>query len=200
MNLPQKRLFLIIILIIPYILTIGVILNSGTGDLAYTLLRSCGLLGFLSLSLGVMINLGKKEMKPLLGKPFIAIHHLLVLTGLVLITLHPVILAFLVSDLSVFIPDISSMPAFLTQGGRVAIVLIYIGFLAAVFRSALRGRWILIHRIMYPAFLLGIIHANLAGGDLSNPVIKIMYNGIAAGVIITGMIQWRSRFIRTQKN
>lgn len=193
MNLFLKRSLFIILLICPYILVFGIIMNANPGDVSNTSLRFCGLFGFLSLSLGAIMNLLRKEIRTTLGQPFIRVHHVFVITGIILITIHPVIFAFSLGDFTVFIPKTSSILAFFTNGGRVAIILIYVGFLAAVFRSALKGRWIQIHRIMYLALILGIIHANLLGQDFSDPVIKILYNAIAGIVIITGIIKMRHR-------
>ena len=193
MNLIHTRTLILFLLISPYVLVCGIILGTHPTDIWYTGIRICGLWGFLSLSLGVMMNLCKKEMKTVFGQPFIAIHHVFVGAGLVLITLHPVLFALAVSDFSVFIPETSSVLSFFTHGGRVAIILIYIGFLAAIFRSALKGRWVQIHRIMYLALILGIIHANLLGEDLVDPVIRILYNVLAGAVIFTGIVKMRER-------
>jgi len=189
MNSSFKRRLIIILLIIHYTAIIAVVMNTGIGDLTSGALRLCGLLGFLSLSLGAIITLLKSEIKRVLGKPFIKIHHVFVITGLVLITIHPVILALAVGNPFIFIPDTSSISAFLVNGGRIAIILIYAGLLAWIFRSTLKGRWVQIHRIMYGALLLGIIHANLLGEDFTNPLIRILYNCIAGTVLLTGLIK-----------
>ena len=194
MNLSLRRSLFIFLLMSPYILVFVVIMNTHPSDLLNTGLRFCGLFGFLSLSLGAIMNLLKKEIKVILGQPFINVHHIFVLTGLVLITIHPVLYALSIRDFSVFIPDTSSVLSFLTNGGRVAIILIYIGFIAAIFRSALKGRWVQIHRIVYLALILGIIHANLLGEDLPEPIIRIVYNAIAGVVILTGIIKMRKRY------
>ena len=194
MNLILRRSLFLILLISPYVLVLGIILSTHPSEILNTGLRICGLLGFLSLSMGVIMNLLKKEIKTILGQPFLNIHHVFVLTGLVLITIHPMLFALTVSDFSVFIPDTSSILSFLTNGGRVAIILIYIGFLAAIFRSALKGSWMQIHRIMYLALILGIIHANLLGQDLVDPVIRILYNALAGAVILTGFVKMRHRY------
>ena len=41
----------------------------------YTVLRIAGLLGFISLSLGAILNLMKKQINNFFGKPFLKIHH-----------------------------------------------------------------------------------------------------------------------------
>ena len=193
MDLMLKRFLFIFILICPYILVFCIMVQTGPVDPLNTALRFCGLFGFLSLSLGVFMNLLKKELKTILGQPFINIHHIFVLTGLILITLHPVIFALSIGTLSFFIPDFTSFPSFSINIGRIAIILIYIGFLAALLRTVLKRKWVTIHRIVYLAFVLAIIHANLIGEDLSNPVIRILYDGIACGIIITGIIKIRQR-------
>ncbi|MFH0966165.1 MAG: hypothetical protein V1862_00570 [Methanobacteriota archaeon] len=199
MSLLLRRSLFFILLLSPYILVFGIIMNTHLNDVLTTGLRFCGLFGFLSLSLGAIMNLLKKEIRTIFGQPFIHVHHIFVLTGLVLITVHPVLFALSIGDFSAFIPDTSSILSFLTNGGRVAIILIYIGFLAAVFQSAFRGRWVQIHRIMYLALILGVIHANLLGQDLSDPIIRILYNALAGAVIVTGILKMRHRhrLIRT---
>lgn len=194
MNPASRRFLFVILLICPYILVFGIIMNTHPDDAVYTGIRLCGLFGFLSLSIGAMMNLLKREIRTLLGHPFLRVHHLFVLTGLVLITMHPLLYALSARDISVFIPDITSLFLFLMNGGRVAIILIYIGFLAVIFKTALKGRWVQIHRVMYLALILGIIHANILGQDLTDPVIRILYNAIAGGVVLTGIIQMRNRF------
>jgi len=193
MDLKIRRFLFIISLICPYILLFVIIMNSYQGDILNSSIRLSGLIGFLSLSLGVIMNLLKKEIKSILGQPFITIHHVFVLSGLVLITIHPLLIAISFADFSVFIPDTSSAYVFLMNGGRFAILLIYLGFFAAVFRSVLRGRWVLIHRIIYLALILGIIHANLLGEDLYYPLIQILLDALAGIVIITGIIKLRFR-------
>jgi methionine sulfoxide reductase heme-binding subunit len=193
MNLKFRRLLFIILLICPYFLVFGIIMNTHPGDSLNTALRFSGLFGFLSLSLGVIMNLLKKEIKSVIGQPFIIVHHIFVITGLILITIHPLSLALSFNDFSIFIPDTSSVYLFLLNGGRFAIFLIYLGFFAAVFRSVLKGRWIQIHRIVYLALILVIIHANLIGEDLFDPVIRVLFNVIAGIVIIAGLVKIRAR-------
>lgn len=193
MNIYIRRSLFIFILLCPYILVFLSVENTHPDDIVYAGLRLSGLFGFLSLSLGVIMNLFKKEMKTTFGRPFMVIHHFFAISGLILITIHPVLLAFATMDLSVFIPITSSVLIFLVNGGRVAIILLYLGFLTAVFRSAFKGSWIQIHRIMYLALILGIIHANLLGQDLADPVIWFVVNTLAGIAIITGIMKMRNR-------
>jgi len=184
---PLFRRYLFILLIVcPYIIILGAVITSG-GDWSSLPVRLCGLAGFISLCLGAILTFIRTNIRSLTGQPFLRIHHLLVLAGLVAITIHPLLIALRFQSAAVFIPDLSSLLSFLAQGGRVAIILIYIGFLAAIFRSALHGRWQMIHRLMYPAIILGVIHANLLGQDFLNPAVRWLCNLLAFLVIMTGV-------------
>lgn len=170
------------------------------GDPTYTLFRILGLLGFLSLSGAVIMNLFKPDLQRILGKPFLPVHHTFAITGLILITLHPVLYAILTSDLTVFIPDTSSVYLFFASGGRVAIILMYVAFLAALFRSALSSRWKPIHRLVYPALIIAVIHANMMGATFQNPLIFLIYNGLALMILGTGLVKWNRRRHKVKKS
>lgn len=192
-----KRSILIGSIFILYLTVILiVILSDSGGDPLYNLMRICGLCGFLSLSGAVLINLNKPRLMTILGKPFLPVHHLFALSGLILITLHPVIFILLTSDLTAFIPDVSSLYLLLANGGRIAIILVYISFLAVLFRSALLSRWKVIHRLIYPALIIAYIHANLLGTNLSHPVIRLIYGAMIVLIVVTGVVKMNSRRVR----
>lgn len=151
----------------------------------YTVLRIAGLLGFISLSLGAILNLMKKQINNFFGKPFLKIHHYFAITGLVLITIHPALYVLLAQDLRVLVPDISSLYSFFSMGGRVAILFFYGAFLAGIFRMALTHRWRYIHLLVYPAIIIAAIHANLIGQTMTNLVVLLLINGLTGIVCIT---------------
>ncbi|WP_319580842.1 ferric reductase-like transmembrane domain-containing protein [uncultured Methanospirillum sp.] len=157
------------------------------GELLYTILRIAGLWGFLSLSCSVIMNLFKPELRKLLGQPFLPVHHLFALSGLLLITLHPILFLILSTDPSTLIPDLSSPYLFFVNGGRVALIIIYAAFFAGLFRIKIGTRWKIIHRLVYPALLLAIIHANLIGSTFQSPIIRVFYNGLAVAVLVTSI-------------
>ena len=163
------------------------------GDLTYTALRLAALLGYLSLSGAVIMNLFKPEIKKILGRPFLPIHHAFAITGLIPITIHPILFAILTSDLSVFFPDTSSLYFFFATGGRVAIILIYVVLLAGLFRLTLKSYWKLIHRLIYPVMIIAIIHANIMGATFQNAGIWALYNGLAIGILLTGIMRFNQR-------
>ncbi len=199
MDLRLRRTLFLLILLAPYVIVSGIVISTGSEEPAGLLIRLCGLCGFIALSTGAILTILRDEIRTTLGQPFIRVHHIFVLAGLLLITLHPVLIALRFQNAAIFIPTFSSVTAFFQNGGRVAILLIYTGFLAAVFQAALKGRWLTIHRIMYPALILGIIHANFVGQDLENPVIRWLCNLMAILVIATGVMKAVQRYRRKSR-
>jgi len=111
-----------------------------------------------------------REMFMTFGRPFIRIHHILSVAGLVLVTLHPLGVALRSGQLGVFVPDVSSLGGFLRLGGRPAWYLIGVGALAGLLRTRYRKRWRTIHFLNYVAFLLATIHGVMIGTDLQSPI------------------------------
>jgi len=191
-KIPSRTILISSILLLYAFVLLSVILGPDEEPL-YILLRLSGLIGFLSICGAVITNLFKSELRKILGKPFLAIHHIFAIVGLVCITLHPLLYALLTSDLSIFIPGLSSPYLFLAMGGRVALILIYIAVIAALYRKSYSSGWKIIHRLMYLAIILAIIHANIIGGTFENPYIRFMFNGLAGLTIIVGMLLYMKR-------
>jgi len=189
MRIPA-RIMLYVSCIALYICIALIVIDADKGgEPLYTILRIAGLWGFLSLSCSVIMNLFKPELRNLLGKPFLSVHHLFAVTGLLLITLHPIMFLLLSADPSALFPDLSSPYLFFINGGRVALIIIYAAFFAGLFRIKIGTRWKIIHQLVYPALLLAIIHANLIGSTFQNPVIRVIYNGLAIAIIITSILR-----------
>ena len=165
-----------------YLLVIWRVLAGGTDPWSVTI-RLAALTGLLTLQLAAMMSPFLREIRKVLGAPFLAVHHRAALAGLILITLHPVSLALRLGRADLFIPVIRSLDAFLMNGGRAALILVYAGVLAAVFQGWLGKGWRPVHALLYIAILLGTVHANLMGSDLSDPVLFIIVNGMTLLVV-----------------
>ncbi|GAB4403479.1 MAG: hypothetical protein Kow00123_14570 [Anaerolineales bacterium] len=107
------------------------------------------------------------------GRPFIKIHHLASVTGLVCITLHPILVAVDSRSAGVFLPRFDSMQVFLQLGGRPAWYLIALAVAAALLRQRLGAGWRAVHMANYVAFALATAHANLLGGNFQSPVLRV---------------------------
>lgn len=148
-------------------------------------IRAAAMLGYWAVFLSVVSSAYMRQLFQLLGRPFIRVHHILSVTGLILITLHPLGVAVRSSSLAVFLPDLSSLNAFLRLGGRPAWYLVGIAALAALLRTRIKNNWRAIHYLNYIAFLLATVHAVMIGTDFVSPVMKAV--GSALGLATVGV-------------
>ncbi len=140
------------------------------------IIRATAILGFLAVFLTSFSSVFMRELHQLLGRPFIRVHHLVAVAGLVLVTLHPVGVAIQSSSLRVFLPDFSSVEAFLRLGGRPAWYLIGLASLAALLRTRIKQSWRAIHYLNYVAFFIATAHAVMIGTDFGSLAMR----GVAA--------------------
>ena len=148
------------------------------------LIRITGIAGALCLILALVSSAFVKQIFKATHHPFKQIHHLLAISGAVLITLHPLLLAWQMKTLKFFIPVINSWPEFLSWGGRVGIILIYLAILAAVIMKKIPAFWRQFHWLMYPGLLLGGIHALRLGQDITSLVAKSLTWGLLGLIVI----------------
>jgi DMSO/TMAO reductase YedYZ heme-binding membrane subunit len=164
-------------------------------------IRATALLGYWAIFLTVISSAYMRELFQLLGRPFIRVHHILAVAGLILVTLHPLGAAVRSSTLGVFVPDVSSLHAFLRLGGRPAWYLIGLASLAALLRTRLKESWRTVHYLNYIAFLLATVHAVLIGTDfISSLVMRGV--AIALALAVVGVFTWkriRRRRLRQRK-
>lgn len=157
--------------------------------------RIAGLTGFVLLAVAATMTPFSRDIYRLCGRSFLAFHHGFAASGLVLITLHPVFLAIRVMNPAVFLPIFSPFRTFLLMAGRPALILIYVALAGILLRRAIPGYWRVVHGLVWVALILGIIHGNLIGIDFANPVIFVIFNGLAAiavGALVLKRVQRRA--------
>lgn len=159
------------------------------------MIRATAMLGYSAVFVTAVTSAYMRELFQLLGRPFIRVHHVYSVTGLILITLHPLAVALRSSSLLVFLPDFSSFYQFFSLGGRPAWYLIGAASLAALYRAAIGQRWRLIHYLNYVAFFLATVHAILIGTDFVSLVTKGITVLMALAV---GWVLVRKRIQRRQ--
>ena len=183
-----SRLRLLVYLAVAlYAILVIYLLSGSAAPLVYNLARAAGLLGYGALFLAILSHEYLREMRKLFGRPFMTVHHVLAVTGLVLITLHPVLIATLLRDPTQFVPRFDSLRTFLLLGGRPALYLILIAVLAAVMRRHLKDMWKVIHWLNYVAFVLVFAHSWMLGGNVSSSVLRFVWPlmlGIVVGVFL----------------
>jgi sulfoxide reductase heme-binding subunit YedZ len=127
------------------------------------LARGAALFGYSTVFLSILSSAYLRELVRFFGRSFVKVHHVASVTGLVVIGLHPVVVAVNTVSAAVFVPRFDSLLVFFTLGGRLAWYFIGVASLAALFRMRLRNYWRAVHYLNYVAFLLASIHASLLG-------------------------------------
>jgi DMSO/TMAO reductase YedYZ heme-binding membrane subunit len=140
-----------------------------------------------------------KEVTLYFKKPFLRIHHYFAAAGLTLITLHPIALAIARLNPAVFIPTVGSLEAFIINGGRQALIILYIAFVAVLLRRKIPKYWRPIHALMYLALFFGILHADLIGTDFENLYILTTFNTLFAATIAAFIIKRYQNYQLKQK-
>lgn len=170
-------LFLGIIIILLLISGTVILLNPSPSPFTSGI-RFAGLAGFILLAVAAIMTPWSKEIYRNFGISFVKFHHLFALSGLILITLHPVLLAIRLMRASVFLPRFDSFQEFLVLAGRPSLILIYIAVAAILLRRFIPVYWRFFHALIWVALILGIIHGDLIGTDMQNPVIFLLLNGL----------------------
>jgi len=152
----------------------------------WMLLRAAALLGYSTLFLSILSSEYVREMRKLFGRPFMRVHHTLAVVGLVLMAVHPLAYAVISRSLSVFLPTVSTLRAFLTFAGRPALYLIWIAVLAAVARRRIKDVWKFIHWLNYLAFTLVFVHSRLLGEDMAAGPLRLI--SVAMVIIVLGVL------------
>jgi methionine sulfoxide reductase heme-binding subunit len=178
-----RTLFYIVIFFL-YLIPLITVFSYGFDDFFELFRRITGLMGIISLFVAIILSSLVKQSKQIFGVAYLKVHHFFSIMGLVLITLHPIIMAIDFGTTGIFIPNFSSWNAFLTNGGRLAIYLIYIATLSAILRRNIAKYWRYFHALLYPAFLLGAIHAMFQGSDLRSISLYTLFVIMIALVIV----------------
>jgi sulfoxide reductase heme-binding subunit YedZ len=140
----------------------------------YWLIRGAALLGYLTVFLSVVSSAYMVPLVRFFGRPFVKVHHVASIAGLVAMIVHPLALAWNSGTLSVFVPDFSSLTRFLTLAGRVVWPLAGIAALAAWLRKPIGKNWRAIHYLNYLAFWLATAHAILIGTNFQSLPMRVV--------------------------
>lgn len=160
------------------------------------LVRGAAALGYLAVFLAIISSAYMRQLVRFFGRPFVQIHHILSVTGLVMVTLHPLGVAWSNASLRVWLPRLDSWLAFLEWGGPPAWYLIAAASSAAVLRKAIGRNWRALHLLNYGAFFLGTVHAIMIGTDFQRPIVRAVSVALALAVLATSI---QKRFQRRRR-
>jgi sulfoxide reductase heme-binding subunit YedZ len=144
------------------------------GSLLRWIVRDLALLGYIAVFLAIVSSYYKREVIKIFGRSFVDAHHILSVTGAVLLTLHPIGVAWDLLSASVFAPVFYPLEDLFRNGGRIAWYIFAVGALTAVWRKKVGRRWRTIHDFNYLAFVFGTIHANLLGANFKDWPVRIV--------------------------
>jgi len=161
MPLKKKAIIIITATVSLYILVLVFFFLTPFSDAFNFIIRFGALFGFTSMFIATMMTPFVVQLYKIFGKSFVKMHHIYSITGLILITLHPVAFAILRLDITVFLPDFSSWYGFWSLGGRLALIFIYLAILGALLRKKFIKNWRILHILNYVALLLAYIHGVL---------------------------------------
>ena len=153
------------------------------GPLGWSLARAAALFGYGMLFLVIVSTEYMREMRKLFGRPFLTVHHILAVTSLALIIIHPIAVALASRDVTVFVPQFTSLRTFFALGGRVALYLIFIAVFAALLRARIKSVWRFIHWLNYVAFALAFVHSWLLGTNISTSALRFIWP-VMAGIVL----------------
>jgi hypothetical protein len=169
-----RRTWLLVVIGIGALVVVGglIALRPNVRPLTWAI-RTFAVLGYLCVFLAALSSIYMRELVRWFGRSFVKTHHVVTVTGLILITLHPLGVASNFGSLSVFVQmNYRSWMDVLRWGGRGAWYLIGIASLVALFRAKLRNQWRYVHWLNYLAFFLASAHAVLLGSDFQSPAMK----------------------------
>jgi predicted ferric reductase len=185
----QKRLYFGVLGGVTLAWVLGVLAQDLSAPPLTLLVRVLALTGYFGIFVAILSSAYLRELVQTFGQPFIKLHHLVSIVGLVAIGLHPISVAIDYATASVFVPDFSSVMNFLTNGGRLAIYLLALAVVVAIWRKAVGERWRVVHILSYVAFWLGGLHANLLGGNFQNPILHIISLLMALAVVAVFVVR-----------
>jgi hypothetical protein len=193
MPIKKQGWLLLLAIFLLLALVTAFVLMSPSSTIHFTLLRLCGLYGFILLSVATSITPFLKEVTMLFGKPFMRIHHVFAVVGIIAITLHPILLAARFLNPGVFLPRFDDWFVFWQNAGRPALVIIYVAVLAALLMRKAPRHWRSFHALMYVALLFGVVHAGLVGTDMANyAVTVVVYSLFAFSMFVFFLKRYRS--------
>jgi DMSO/TMAO reductase YedYZ heme-binding membrane subunit len=167
------------------VVVVGIILfflYQETSSTINMIVRAAALFGYLFLFLGILSSEYRIQMKKVFDRPFLNIHHHLARAGVVLVLLHPLLVAYQ-SGLSAFLPVFYPVMDFLMLAGRPAFYIILVAVLAGVFRKRIPKKWRSIHALNYLGFVLVFFHAWLIGTDLQYALMQVIWLAMALIVL-----------------
>lgn len=183
MAVTRTGWLVITVIIILFAIPVAVVAANPSISPLTTGIRIAGLTGFVALAVAMIMTPFLPEIYRNFGRPFLRVHHLFAAAGLVLVTLHPVLLAVRLMTVAVFLPAFGSLYEFFALAGRPAFILMYVAMAGIFLRSAIPAWWRGLHALMWVVLVLSLIHGMLIGTDFREPIIGALFTTLTIAAL-----------------
>lgn len=183
----QWRILLGIVFVALIVVPLASLINIPADNALDFIIRITALWGLVGLSLSALMNINKRVLYQKFGLKFMKLHHAMAIFAFLFATLHPVVFAFKVGSAAIFIPNFSSWYLFWLLGGRPALIVMYIALAAVLLRKRTKKAWKWLHRLIYVALILIIVHGILIGTDFKSPLILVFFVILTGAALFTGI-------------
>jgi sulfoxide reductase heme-binding subunit YedZ len=171
-----------IVLVVAVVVVLLQLLQPNAAPVDWVI-RVAALMGYFCVFGAIVTSAYLRQMVRWFGRPFLTVHHTLSIAALVLVTIHPLAVAWQALSLGVFVPAVDSWYSFFALGGRPAWYLLGVGALVAVLRGVIGKNWRLLHALNYLAFWLATVHGILIGTNVQNWAMRVVFGAMALGVL-----------------
>jgi DMSO/TMAO reductase YedYZ heme-binding membrane subunit len=157
--------------------------SQGGGDAKRWVIRTAGLMGYFCVFAAILSSAYVVQLVRFFGRSFVKVHHAVSIAGLILISVHPLVVSISVLNHQVLMPSTQSWYSFFAYGGSVAWYLIGAAALIAAMRKRIGKPWKLLHALNYVAFWLATVHGWLVGTNVQGPVVRVIFALLALTVL-----------------
>jgi len=190
---PEKTWVLVVVVLLALGLAASVVALDPLRAPVEGVIRVAAMLGYVTVFLSVLSSNFMRELTRFFGRPFVKVHHVASLTAVTALLAHAFTVAGRAGTARVFVPLLSSVDGFLSQGGRPALLLLAAAVSVAFLRKRVGKRWKTYHWFTYLAFLLGTIHALMIGGNFQHLGVRIVSGAMAAAVVLVFVLKRQRR-------
>jgi sulfoxide reductase heme-binding subunit YedZ len=170
---------------------------QGANEPIYWVIRTAALMGYFCVFGSILSSAYMKQLVRFFGRSFVQVHHVVAISGLALIVIHPLAVAWNASSLQVFVPATNSWFSFFALGGRPAWYLIGVAAVIAFFRKRIGRNWKLLHMLNYLAFWLATVHGILIGSNVQGIAMRVLF--VLLALIVLGVLVQKRLAVRRRK-
>jgi hypothetical protein len=112
MTVKKQGYFLVVAIVVMFVFSTQQALSTLWDDSGELLVRLFALYGYMALAMTTAMTPFLVGITQAFGKPFLRVHHIFSIFGIVFTTLHPITLATRTLDITVFLPSFDSWEIF----------------------------------------------------------------------------------------